>query len=84
MPEAHDEAVTDEHKQAREDNIAVSQTSTSLPGIVRNYTSIKKAMRDNCMSRVYVGYHFRKGVMEGEKQGVNLGHYVFENSFKEK
>ena len=66
------------------DIVNVSQTSTSLPGVVRNYTSIKKAMRDNCMSRVYVGYHFRRGVMEGEKQGVNLGHYIFENSFKEK
>lgn len=66
------------------DAVSVSQTSTSLPGVVRNYNSIMKAIRDNSLSRIYVGYHFRKAVGEGEKQGIDLGNYVFENSFKEK
>ena len=65
------------------DNVSVSQTSTTLPGVVRNYTSIQTAMRDNSLSRIYVGYHFRKAVIEGEKQGMDVGNYVFENSFKE-
>lgn len=67
-----------------EDNVSVPQTSTTLPGVVRNYNSITKAMRDNSLSRIYVGYHFRKAVIEGERQGKELANYVFENSFKEK
>ncbi|MDZ4795980.1 MAG: phosphatase PAP2 family protein [Bacteroidota bacterium] len=65
------------------DFISVSQTSSILPGITRHYTSIAKAARDNALSRIFVGYHFRKGCIFGEQQGKQIANYVFNNSFGE-
>lgn len=65
------------------DQVAMALTSTSLPNVTRNYTSFSQAIRDNSLSRIYVGYHFRKAVIAGEIQGVQIGRFVFENSFRE-
>ncbi|RYG54261.1 MAG: phosphatase PAP2 family protein, partial [Chitinophagaceae bacterium] len=64
------------------DRIDVDQTSAALPGVTRRYTSIRSAARDNSLSRIYVGYHFRKAALEGEVQGSNVGNYIFDNSFR--
>ena len=64
------------------DQTSVNQTSLTLPGVTRNYTSFSKAARDNSLSRIYVGYHFRLACLKGEEQGDNIGTYVFENSFR--
>lgn len=63
-------------------NISVSQTSGTLPGITRTYKSILAAARDNSLSRIYVGFHFRKAALEGEAQGISIGNYVFDHSFR--
>jgi len=34
------------------------------------------------MSRIYVGYHFRKACMEGEELVRKIGKYVIENILK--
>jgi hypothetical protein len=65
------------------DKIDVDQTSTTLPNVTRHYTSLSQASRDNCLSRIYVGYHFRKAVFEGEGQGIKIGNCVFKNQFRE-
>jgi hypothetical protein len=65
------------------DNVSMSLTSTSLPNVTRHYSSLSGAIRDNSLSRIYVGYHFRKAVIEGEIQGLDVGRFVFENSFRE-
>jgi hypothetical protein len=65
------------------DNISVKQTSPTTPGITRHYSSISQAARDNSLSRIYVGYHFRKACLAGEEQGKQIAAYVFNNSFKE-
>ena len=54
-----------------------------LPGVERNMTSFTQLGRENAISRIYIGYHFRKAVMEGEKMGHELGGYIFDNSLKE-
>jgi PAP2 superfamily len=65
------------------DFVSVDQTSTTLPGVTRQYTSISNAARDNSLSRIYVGFHFRNACLVGEAQGRQIGNYVFNNSFRE-
>lgn len=59
------------------DNMSFAVTSNHLPGVTRNYTSLSEAAMDVCMSRVYVGYHFRHAVMAGEAQGRQVGDYIY-------
>lgn len=54
-----------------------------LPGVERTLTSFTQIGRENALSRIYIGYHFRKAVEEGEKTGHQLGEYVFKNSLQE-
>jgi hypothetical protein len=65
------------------DNISINETSNTLPGVVRTYTSIRQAARDNALSRIYVGYHFRNACLKGEAQGYAIADYVFAHSFRE-
>ena len=65
------------------DNISIHQTSTSAQGITRHYATISQAAKDNSLSRIYIGFHFRNAVVKGEKMGQDVAHYVFNNSFRE-
>jgi hypothetical protein len=65
------------------DEVPVDQTSGTLPGVTRHYNTFSQAARDNSLSRIYVGYHFRKACMAGEEQGKNIGYFVFTHSFRE-
>lgn len=65
------------------DNSSVDQTSPTLPGVTRHYSSFSQAARDNALSRIYIGYHFRKTCLDGEEQGKQIANYVFNHSFKE-
>lgn len=65
------------------DNISVNQTSGTLPTVTRPYTSISRAARDNSLSRIYVGFHFRDACLKGEDQGKRIASYVFNNAFRE-
>jgi hypothetical protein len=64
------------------DNISFSAASTSYPSI-RNFTSLSQAARENSVSRIYVGYHFRKACMEGEQEGINVGKWIYDHHLKE-
>ena len=55
-----------------------------LPGVERTLTSFTQIGRENALSRIYIGYHFRKAVEEGEKMGRELGAYVFNNNLQER
>jgi len=65
------------------DNVSVEQTSLTTPGVTRHYSTISQAARDNSLSRIYVGYHFRKACLAGEEQGKLSAAYVFNHSFRE-
>jgi hypothetical protein len=54
-----------------------------LPGVERTYTSFTQIGHENALSRIYIGYHFRKAVEEGEKMGRQLGAYIYTSSLKE-
>jgi hypothetical protein len=62
------------------DDISFSATSTFLPGVTRNFTSLSQAAAEVSLSRIYVGYHFRNAVVEGESMGRKIGAFVYDNS----
>ncbi len=58
------------------DDVAFTQTSTTLPGVTRSFTKLSQAATENNLSRIYVGYHFRLAIDEGLKQGDAVGKLV--------
>jgi hypothetical protein len=64
------------------DDIAFSSASSSHTS-TRNFTSFSQAATENSLSRIYIGYHFRKACTEGEKQGRSIGKWIFDNYLKE-
>ncbi|TVZ59726.1 PAP2 superfamily protein [Flavobacteriaceae bacterium MAR_2010_105] len=66
------------------DNYNFERTSGYLPGVVRTFSSISDAVRENSLSHLYIGYHFRQAIDVGEDLGKALGDYVYENALKEK
>ncbi|MEO6405999.1 MAG: vanadium-dependent haloperoxidase [Ferruginibacter sp.] len=64
------------------DNFSFSSASRSYP-TTRNFTSLSQAARENSLSRIYIGYHFRQACMEGEQQGKNIGKWVYDHCLKE-
>lgn len=65
------------------DNFSFSLQSTTLPGQSRSYTSLSQAARENSLSRIYVGYHFRKACMDGEALGKSIGGWNAANALQE-
>jgi hypothetical protein len=66
----------------RRDHIAFSACSLTLPAgstcndptpVIRSYSSFSQAARENGVSRIYVGFHFREAVEEGIAQGRKIG-----------
>ena len=58
------------------DDLNFSFESSSLPGNSRSYASLSHAARENSLSRIYVGYHFRKAVDDGEALGKSIGGWI--------
>ncbi len=56
----------------------------NLPGVERHFSSFSQISRENALSRIYIGYHFRKAVDVGESQGRELGDYVLKNNLRER
>jgi hypothetical protein len=55
---------------------AIATTSGSLPGVTRRFASVAEAARENAVSRIYIGYHFRHATAIGLAQGRAVGDYV--------
>ena len=54
-----------------------------LPGVERHLNSFSQMAHENAVSRIYIGYHFRRAVEVGKTQGLELGEYVFQNNLRE-
>jgi hypothetical protein len=59
------------------DNFSFSVESTSYPA-TRSFASLSQAARENSLSRIYVGYHFRQACIVGEGQGKSIGKWIFD------
>ena len=46
---------------------------TGGQGVVRTFTSFSQAAAENGVSRIYVGFHFRKAVDDGLRHGQKIG-----------
>jgi PAP2 superfamily len=64
------------------DAVSFTTCSTTLPAggrcndpsaVTRSYTSFTEAAEENGLSRILVGYHFRKAVTEGIEHGRKIG-----------
>jgi hypothetical protein len=61
-------------------NVAFSTTSTTLPGIVRSYSSFWDAAREVVDARVFGGIHFRRTCVISNELGRKIGKFVVRNS----
>ena len=61
------------------DNVAFDD-DTELPYDlpIRSYRSFNHAAEEAAISRMYGGIHYRKAIVEGLKQGRNLGNFIIE------
>jgi hypothetical protein len=48
----------------------------SGPGVVRHFTSFTEAANENAVSRIYVGFHFRKAAEDGKRHGHQIGSWA--------
>ena len=68
----------------KKDKINLTVTSPYyLPGVERHLSSFSQMSYENSISRIYIGYHFRHAVEVGERQGKELGTYIFNNNLRE-
>lgn len=66
------------------DNITFT-VGTDEPAVInvqRTFTSFTQAGRENGVSRVYLGVHFRFDADSGFSSGTLLGNYVYQNTFR--
>jgi len=61
------------------DQVPYSATSLTLPGVTRHYNGFSAAARENGLSRVYAGIHFRHAVKDGYRQGQGIGRAMSES-----
>ena len=54
-----------------------------LPGVERHIKTFSQMSYETAISRIYIGYHFRHAIEVGERQGLELGKYIFENNLRE-
>jgi hypothetical protein len=64
------------------DKVSFSSASTSYPS-TRNFTSLSHAARENSLSRIYIGYHFRQACIAGEQQGRSIGKWIYDHYLTE-
>lgn len=56
--------------------VVFAYQSASLPGVTRHFVSFGQAEQEIGASRVYLGFHFRRAVNQGLKQGRQVGHWI--------
>lgn len=64
------------------DDVAITATSGSLPGVTRSFTSFSALAEEVGDSRVYAGIHFRTACRDGLRQGRQVGHFIAVHALK--
>ena len=65
------------------DEVSFTMNSGYISG-TRSFNSIDEAIYENSLSRIYIGYHFRKAVEVGQEKGYEIGVYAYENALQKK
>jgi len=53
--------------------LPAGQTCADSSPTLRNFNSFSQAARENAVSRIYVGFHFRDAVITGTRHGRRIG-----------
>jgi hypothetical protein len=61
------------------DAIAVTITSTTLPGVARDYTSLNDITKDVNAARIYTGFHYRSTLVRSNALGIAVANWVNDN-----
>ncbi len=61
------------------DAVSFSATSDSLPGVVRQYSSLSGCADEVGLSRIYGGIHFSFDNEEGKRSGAKIAEFVLRN-----
>ncbi len=56
----------------------------TLPGVERQMTSFSQISNEKTIFGLYIGHDFRHGLEVGQRNGEELGEYVFENNLRER
>ncbi len=64
------------------DEISFSAHSDGLPGAVRHFEKLSDARREVGMSRVWGGIHVMSDNIEGQKAGLAVADWIFENALQ--
>jgi len=62
--------------------LLAGQTCTDASPVLRRYTSFSQASAENGLSRILVGFHFRKAVNAGIDHGVEIGDWTVNHSLR--
>jgi hypothetical protein len=62
------------------DEIEFSVRSDGLPGAVRSYKKLSEARNEIGMSRLFAGIHLMSDNLEGQKAGMKVADWVFDNA----
>ncbi len=62
--------------------LLAGQTCTDASPVLRRYTSFSRASAENGLSRILVGFHFRKAVNAGIAHGVQIGDWTVNHSLQ--
>ncbi len=66
-----------------DDRIPFEATSgPPIPNVTRSFTSFSEAAAENEDARVYAGIHFRSAVVDGTRQGTEIGRFVFRHALR--
>ena len=65
------------------DNKPFTIGSYSLPEAERSFENFSQFASECGVSRIYIGYHFRDDIVQGESKGRELAEYVFANNLRE-
>lgn len=63
------------------DDIAFDVTSDEMPDMLRSFTKLSDAMKENGRSRVYLGIHWDYDDLEGQEVGMNIADAIHSSSF---
>ena len=66
----------------KKDSKSFTIGSYYLPEVERSFTSFSQFAAECAVSRIYIGYHFRNDVVQGEKMGRELAKFVFANNLR--
>ena len=64
------------------DDIEFTITSDGLPGAVRSFKKLSDARHEIGMSRIWAGIHFMSDNLEGQRAGLKVADWVFDNALQ--